>query len=197
MRLFGRRRFIGGAAAVVCVGCAADETPELRTPTTGSGTDVADEPALGSLGRSIEVGAIDDVLTDTAEGPLYVPEARAWLIALPADEAAAVAKTADPALGGGLERGLLALSQRCPHLGCRVPYCQSSGWFECACHGAYFTRTGEHRAGPGPRGMDPMPVLVDGGVVSIVAVRIEGPPVGTQIVDQPPSGPHCVDGGSR
>ena len=26
---------------------------------------------------------------------------------------------------------IYALSQKCPHLGCRVPFCESSGRFEC------------------------------------------------------------------
>ena len=33
---------------------------------------------------------------------------------------------------------LFALSQKCPHLGCHVPFCESSGRFECPCHGSVF-----------------------------------------------------------
>ena len=49
---------------------------------------------------------------------------------------------------------IVALSEKCTHLGCRVPFCQSSGQFECPCHGTVFNRVGEYRAGPAPRGMD-------------------------------------------
>ena len=32
---------------------------------------------------------------------------------------------------GLIEQGLMALYQKCAHLGCRVPFCQQSQWFEC------------------------------------------------------------------
>ena len=41
-----------------------------------------------------------------------------------------------------------ALSQRCPHLGCRVPFCESSGRFECPCHGSIFDLGGRVHQGP-------------------------------------------------
>lgn len=60
---------------------------------------------------------------------------------------------------------VFALSQKCPHLGCRVPFCASSGRFECGCHGSIFNLGGEWIAGPSPRGMDHYPVTVVGGVL--------------------------------
>ena len=48
--------------------------------------------------------------------------------------------------------GLRALYQKCPHLGCRVPFCQSSGRFECPCHGSVYNLIGEYVSGPAPRG---------------------------------------------
>ena len=47
---------------------------------------------------------------------------------------------------------LFALSQKCPHLGCQVPFCESSGRFECPCHGSVFDIGGEWIEGPAPRG---------------------------------------------
>ena len=44
---------------------------------------------------------------------------------------------------------LFALSQKCPHLGCHVPFCESSGRFECPCHGSVFDLAGEYITGPG------------------------------------------------
>ena len=35
-----------------------------------------------------------------------------------------------------MEAGVVALYQKCVHLGCRVPWCTSSQWFECPCHGS-------------------------------------------------------------
>ena len=56
---------------------------------------------------------------------------------------------------------LFALSQKCPHLGCRVPFCESSGRFECPCHGSVFDIGGEHISGPSPRGMDQFELSID------------------------------------
>ena len=62
----------------------------------------------------------------------------------------------------GMEQGIVALYQKCPHLGCRVPQCVTSQWFECPCHGSQYNRVGEKKAGPAPRGMDRFPVTVAG-----------------------------------
>jgi cytochrome b6-f complex iron-sulfur subunit len=92
---------------------------------------------------------------------------------------------------------VIALSQKCTHLGCRVPYCESSGQFECPCHGSVFNRAGEYRAGPAPRGMDRYPVEtgVDGLLYIDTGNREEGPPPGSESIDEPPAGPSCASGG--
>ena len=36
----------------------------------------------------------------------------------------------------------MPLYQRCVHLGCRVPFCASSKWFECPCHGSKYNFAG-------------------------------------------------------
>ena len=38
--------------------------------------------------------------------------------------------------------------QRCVHLGCRVPFCEQSQWFECPCHGLKYNTAGEYKLGP-------------------------------------------------
>lgn len=92
-----------------------------------------------------------------------------------------------------------ALSQKCTHLGCRVPFCDSSGQFECPCHGSVFNRAGEFRAGPAPRGMDEYPVEVgqDGLLYIDTGTTIEGPPPGTESIDEPATGPSCSGGGGH
>jgi cytochrome b6-f complex iron-sulfur subunit len=94
-----------------------------------------------------------------------------------------------------MEEGLVALYQKCPHLGCRVPACDSSQWFECGCHGSQYNRVGEKRGGPAPRGMDHFAVEISGSsfVVNTGEI-IEGPPIGTNTTGQEPEGPHCVSG---
>ena len=73
---------------------------------------------------------------------------------------------------------LFALSQKCPHLGCHVPYCESSGRFECPCHGSIYDLAGEYIAGPAPRGMDRYEVTLDGDnvVVDTGVLRDRAPP---------------------
>jgi cytochrome b6-f complex iron-sulfur subunit len=88
-----------------------------------------------------------------------------------------------------------ALSQKCTHLGCRVPFCESSGQFECPCHGSVFNRAGEFRAGPSPRGLDTHPVELDAdGLLYIdTGAKEDGPPPGSESIDEPPTGPSCTE----
>ena len=92
-----------------------------------------------------------------------------------------------------------ALSQKCTHLGCRVPFCDSSGQFECPCHGTVFNRAGEFRSGPAPRGLDQHPIEVgaDGLIYIDTGSTIEGPPPGGESIDEPPAGPSCTEGGGH
>jgi cytochrome b6-f complex iron-sulfur subunit len=96
-----------------------------------------------------------------AEGadPLRIVEGRFWLINIPAGPTRS-----------GVESpgGILALWQKCPHLGCTVPYNPGftfqdlKGWFRCPCHGSTYTRDGGVRvAGPAPRPMDVFPLTVN------------------------------------
>ncbi len=87
----------------------------------------------------------------------------------------------------------MPLYQRCVHLGCRVPFCLSSKWFECPCHGSKYNGAGEYQLGPAPRGMDRFVVEITGDQVVVDTSRIIlGPPRGTNTINQPPQGPYCV-----
>lgn len=88
---------------------------------------------------------------------------------------------------------ILALYQRCPHLGCRVAWCESSGEFECACHGSRFNRVGEVRAGPAPRGMDRFAAEVSDNVVRVDTGAItQGAVAGSEeTIDEPRRGSGC------
>ena len=88
----------------------------------------------------------------------------------------------------------LALSQKCPHLGCKIPpLCQSSGYFECACHGSAFDITGAWVKGPAPRGMDQFKLTAVGdSLVANTKDLIPGPDHGSSL---PPKGPPCSSGG--
>ena len=52
------------------------------------------------------------------------------------------------------DSGLLAVYQRCTHLGCSVPFDHKSGQFVCPCHGSAFTMEGDVLNPPAPRPLD-------------------------------------------
>jgi cytochrome b6-f complex iron-sulfur subunit len=98
--------------------------------------------------------------------------------------------TAD--VGGGR---LMALYQKCAHLGCRVPFCDQSQWFECPCHGSKYNYAGEYELGPAPNGLQRFVVKVEGGQVTVdTGNPTAGPPRGTDTIKQAPEGPFCVGG---
>ena len=90
--------------------------------------------------------------------------------------------------------GVVALYQKCVHLGCRVPWCSTAQWFECPCHGSKYDRIGEKRDGPAPRGLDHWPITISGDniLIDTSGAAIPGPPIGTDTTKQAAEGPHCV-----
>ena len=87
----------------------------------------------------------------------------------------------------------MALYQKCAHLGCRVPFCDQSQWFECPCHGSKYNYAGEYQLGPAPNGLQRFPVKVEGGQVKVdTGAPTAGPPRGTDTIHEPPQGPFCV-----
>jgi cytochrome b6-f complex iron-sulfur subunit len=63
------------------------------------------------------------------------------------------------------DAGLMALYQKCTHLGCAVPWVEEEGQFHCPCHGSVFNQNGEVIGGPAPRPLDIFPVTVRTGEV--------------------------------
>ncbi len=150
----------------------------------------------GGFGSEIRVGNVTDVEAriDGANGFLYVPEGRMWVTKYPAGsikKAEAVYSSQELA---GMRAGLVALYQKCPHLGCRVPQCETSQWFECPCHGSQYNRVGEKRGGPAPRGMDRFAMSVTGDGVFVVdtGTIIQGPAIGVNTTGQEAEGPNCI-----
>jgi cytochrome b6-f complex iron-sulfur subunit len=151
----------------------------------------------GGFGGVINAGNLDDIFNeiDAKKAPFYVPEARTYLQRYPQDalDAAKGVKQYQPIMKG-LEEGVVALYQKCVHLGCRVPWCQSSQWFECPCHGSKYNRVGEKKGGPAPRGLDHWPVTISGSSISIDTrgTAVPGAPIGTNTTKQQQEGPSCV-----
>ena len=151
----------------------------------------------GGFGSKISVGKLDDILgavRDTRE-PFYVSEGRFYIVPFPADALKKAQAVYSDAVLAGMEAGAVAIYQKCVHLGCRVPFCATSQWFECGCHGSQYNRVGEKKGGPAPRGLDLFPVEVAGGRVSVdTGVVVQGVPIGTNTTGQEAEGPHCVGG---
>jgi len=147
------------------------------------------------FGGKIAAGKISDIVAyiEAHAAPFYIPEARAYVQQYPSADLPAAKKVYSAVTYAGMQEGFVALYQRCVHLGCRVPWCQSSQWFECPCHGSKYNRVGEKKAGPAPRGMDRFAILVSGGQLTINTGDIElGPPIGTNTTGQQQEGPLCV-----
>ncbi|MDM8548576.1 Rieske 2Fe-2S domain-containing protein [Desulfobacterales bacterium HSG2] len=53
----------------------------------------------------------------------------------------------------GVKSGLLALSARCPHLGCQLAYNAADRRFQCPCHGSQFSLKGHRLKGPAKKEM--------------------------------------------
>ncbi|MPZ51366.1 MAG: Rieske 2Fe-2S domain-containing protein [Acidimicrobiia bacterium] len=104
----------------------------------------------GGFGARVDVGPIDDISTqllqDGRVAPLVVNEARAYVVPINPDQLS-VSQFDQPGLTAG---GLMAMYWRCVHLGCRAPWCDPSGGFECPCHGSKYNLFGEYQAGPAP-----------------------------------------------
>ena len=126
--------------------------------------------ATGAGGAKISVGTTTSFAQDTST---YVPAGRMYMV--------------------NANNYLFALSQKCPHLGCHVPFCESSGRFECPCHGSIYDLAGEYIAGPAPRGMDRYKVTLEGENVIVDTSTLEaGPPRGAKVFLTPPKGPGCI-----
>ena len=148
-----------------------------------------------AFGGTIDAGDVGDVLTTVAETrtPWYVPAGRFYVVPYPSSALASASLVYPPAVVRGMEQGVVALYQKCPHLGCRVPFCPTSQWFECGCHQSKYNRVGERTGGPAPRGMDRFAATVaDGRLVVDTSFVVAGPPAATDTTGQQAEGPHCV-----
>lgn len=146
----------------------------------------------GGFGSDVDAGAVEEITAQTVNpdgsiAPVFVPEARAYVVPAPDT-------LSDQYQGKNVEAaGLMALFQRCVHLGCRVPWCATSIGFECPCHGSKYNSVGEYFAGPAPRNLDRFVVEVRDGDRFIIRTGtiIETPRAARQSVPYP-QGPSCI-----
>jgi cytochrome b6-f complex iron-sulfur subunit len=145
----------------------------------------------GGFGSVISAGTLADIKGQIQQDavPVYNGQGRFYLVPYNGKPTSDVNYETE----GVASQGIMALYQRCVHLGCRVPFCGSSKWFECPCHGSKYNEAGEYQLGPAPRGMDRFKVTIDGGQVFVdTAAPVLGPPRGTDTIDEPPQGAFCV-----
>lgn len=158
-------------------------------------------PRLGEgFGTPIDLGNIDDLRSEIQQPdgsivPLFVAAAQTWLVTMPEDAIPGSSFEGLPVVAGATagEPGLMALWQRCVHLGCRVPSCVPSQGFECPCHGSRYNFHGEYEAGPAPRNMDRFTVEADdsGNLIVQTGQVIETSRAANKTIRYP-QGPSCV-----
>ena len=105
--------------------------------------------------------------------PVHYLEAMVWVSNLKAGEGVV------GGIGTPGPAGVLVLYQKCPHLGCTVPwrsdfnFLNHTGWFRCPCHGSTYTKAGYRVFGPAPHSMWTFPVKVgSGGSLSVNTGKI-------------------------
>jgi Rieske Fe-S protein len=137
--------------------------------------------AVATISPKVKVGTFAQLVAANPglplrEGfPAYVQAARAFVILV--DPARPEWRTGEDEKGDGTALNVRALSQVCPHLGCRPNPCIEDFWFRCPCHQSRYDRLGiklaGERYGPAPRGMDRFSVSVDAdGTLTIDTAKV-------------------------
>ena len=148
----------------------------------------------GGFGAKIEAGNADELRSEIggAREPKFISDGRFYLTLYEGDPEQA---NSVPAYrrANVAESGFMALYRKCVHLGCSVPWCPPSKWFECPCHGSKYSINGEYRDGPAPRSLDQFRVEIQDGVVMVdTSTIIQGAPRGTNTSQPQPEGANCV-----
>jgi cytochrome b6-f complex iron-sulfur subunit len=138
-------------------------------------------PTGARSASKVRIGTLADLIAANsalpiADGfPAFVPGARAFIMTIDPARGSWL-PGADPT-GDGTALNVRAVSQRCPHLGCRPNPCVEDFWFRCPCHQSRYDRLGVKAAGtqfgPAARSMDRYPIEVDGhGVLTVDTSRV-------------------------
>ena len=135
-----RREFLGKAWKWLGVLAAVEFAGVLGAylwPRKGSGEE--------EKGGVVEAGPVADF---TPSSVTAFPQGRFYLVRL-------------------ADGGFLALSSKCTHLGCTVPWNEQARTFPCPCHASVFDMTGDVKNPPAPRALDHFAVAIEGGVVRV------------------------------
>ena len=146
----------------------------------------------GAFGSVIDGGNLNEIKLqlfnpDGTVTPFFLPAAQAYIVPFQGnieDSQFTSAVIVDE---------VMALWQRCVHLGCRVPICESSQGFECPCHGSKYNFHGEYSAGPAPRNLDRFSISVDdnGNLLVDTGAVIQTARAKTKTAEYP-QGPSCL-----
>jgi cytochrome b6-f complex iron-sulfur subunit len=63
--------------------------------------------------------------------------------------------------------GFLALSRKCTHLGCTLPWVEKENKFICPCHASTFDIAGKVISAPAPRALDIYTVIIENNIVKV------------------------------
>ena len=146
----------------------------------------------GAFGSVIEGGDLNEIKlqlvnSDGTVTPFFVPAAQAYIVPFRGE---LDASQFDNLV---VVEGVMALWQRCVHLGCRVPVCDSSQGFECPCHGSKYNFHGEYQAGPAPRNLDRFSLAVsDSGKLLIDTGGVIQTARAKDKTAEYPQGPSCL-----
>jgi cytochrome b6-f complex iron-sulfur subunit len=168
-----------------------------------AGTAAFAWPAVRKVTPTVRVGTYDELVLrngdlPVADGfPAYVAAAKAFIVIV--DPSKARWFPGEDTTGDGTALNVRALSQRCPHLGCRPNPCLEDFWLRCPCHQSRYDRLGikvaGERYGPAPRGMDRFAVRVDKeGVLFVDTSRVTLGPLPVEL-GQPGLIPPLVENG--
>lgn len=154
----------------------------------------------GGFGTPVNVGNLAQIKSEIIVGgavvPLFKAAAQSWLVTFDLEqlEGSSFENTSFVVAGGEVDGvGVMALWQKCVHLGCRVPSCVPSQGFECPCHGSKYNIHGEYEAGPAPRNLDRFGVEVnDAGDLIVQTGTIVETARSKNKTAQYPQGPFCV-----
>ena len=138
-------------------------------------------PTAARTAARVRVGTLAELIAANGQLPIadgfpaFVADARAFVMTIDPGRGGWTAGS-DPT-GDGTALNVRAVSQRCPHLGCRPNPCVEDFWFRCPCHQSRYDRLGIKAAGvefgPAARSMDRHPVEVDrNGVLTVDTSRV-------------------------
>ena len=103
------------------------------------------DPRLGDFGSVISVGTVDGFKPNTVTA---FPRGQFYLACLE-------------------DGGFLAVSRRCTHLGCTLPWDDEKKRFDCPCHSSSFDIRGNVIRAPAPRALDTFPIHIENNRVKV------------------------------